>query len=531
MQTYQTLQPDPSEHMIFLLSQIASNINSQPSNTSTLSSPTEFMPDASSVRINVLWLISLVLSLTTVLIAIVASQWLTEHQRYPTTMPTMEKFSLFHMRQEGLAKWHVPEILSSVPLLLLLALVLFLVGLIDFAAGFVKAVAIPVIVVICIPLVFIALTTSLPSLQLLIVSFSTLRATANMPSQCPYKSTQSRVLHRILTFSPIAFLISLTPLMILWSLPQYFIHRPPFSKASNKAFRGFPFFVQQSNDNCYQRAYKTLCHFWKAESWFSFDDKWMQFRSAYMVSVETLGMVHWVYLGYRGALYDCTHAVMEIQERLCRVGFKDPTQKILALYHIVDDIQEHFLETFHVSDTSILQQILYSPEDLRKELHSLSYNDSSPTDLRREELLMIFLSKFQSLPSGILMDHLLELRARILNYSFVRMHKIPLNCSVPALLPIYVQTNSDDPHSPSLITSQGMSMLIQGAQSLRPVSPSDLRYWRGALHRANTHPVLERHQILLQPYHRFTHRQRCSYGVFPCRPSLNIRASRLCPVR
>ncbi|KAF9567125.1 hypothetical protein CPC08DRAFT_627378, partial [Agrocybe pediades] len=115
VQTYQSLQPDPNNQVVFLLSQIANNMGSSPSNTS-FTTASSFTPDSSSVRINVLWLISLVLSLTTVLIAIVASQWLTEHQHYPSSMSLMEKYALFHMRQESLAKWRVPEILSSVPL-------------------------------------------------------------------------------------------------------------------------------------------------------------------------------------------------------------------------------------------------------------------------------------------------------------------------------------------------------------------------------------------------------------------------------
>jgi len=441
VQTYQSLQPDPSDQIIFLLSQIASSTNTQLSNTSAILTPPEFVPDSSSVRINVLWLISLVLSLTTVLIAIIASQWLTEHQQYPTSMPIMDKFALFNMRQEGLARWHVPKILSSVPLLLLLALIFFLVGLIDFAAGFVKVVAIPVIVVICIPLAFIALTTSLPSLQIVWMCFSTLQATTKMPNQCPYKSTQSRVLYRLLTLSSTGFLILLPPFMVMWSFPLHILHIFR-SGLECPPFLGIPFFIQRNSDNGHQKAYARICGFWKADSWLSFDEKWMQFRTSYMASM-TFGTLHWAYHSNRGFPFDCAHAIQKMQGRLCLDSYRDMSREIIALYHIIDDVQKHSRYNFGTTTVLMLQRMLHSPRDLKKELSSLSYSYYNQPGLCREETLFIFLSKFTYLPAGLISDHFLELHLRLLNYCFSRFHNVPFNSNtvIPAQLPAYFHKN------------------------------------------------------------------------------------------
>ena len=217
IQTVNDLQEDPSDQIILLLSQISRNMNG--SNTTTSIPPQAsdfFIPTASSVCVNVLWLVSLVLSLTTVLIAIVVLQWLREHQNYPTSVTPKDKFALFHMRQEGLKKWHVPKIIASIPVLLLLALILFLIGLIDFVSAFVTGVSIPVIAVTCTPLLFILLTTTLPLVTIFYSSISSAsNASGDPPSQCPYKSTQSWLLYRIAMLSSPIFIIHMIPMIVI----------------------------------------------------------------------------------------------------------------------------------------------------------------------------------------------------------------------------------------------------------------------------------------------------------------------------
>ncbi|KAF8957091.1 hypothetical protein BDZ97DRAFT_120112 [Flammula alnicola] len=200
IESYKGLKQDPNDAMIFLLSHIAARLdspginNSSTGTTSTnnpLQIPVSPIPVSTS-RVNVLWFISLVLSLTTVLVGTVGLQWLREHLRYPVTMVPRDKFAMFHMRTEGLERWHVPGIFSALPILLQVALALFLMGLVDFLLSVAPlGVAAPVIAVIGLPLIFSVATTTLPTIQLFASKVLPLRE--RVPSQCPYRSPQSLV--------------------------------------------------------------------------------------------------------------------------------------------------------------------------------------------------------------------------------------------------------------------------------------------------------------------------------------------------
>ena len=460
MQTYQTLQPDPSDQMIFLLSQIAGNLNTPGSfNTSTRFS-SSFTPAPSSVRTNVLWLMSLVLSLTTVLIAIVSSQWLTEHQHYPSHMPVMEKFALFHMRQEALIKWHVPKILSSVALLLLLSLVLFFVGLINFATSFVQAVSVPVIIITCFPLTFIALTTSLPMLQIISLSFSTVHASTGMPAQCPYKSTQSKVMQRFLTLSSSIFLVHLAPFMLLWCIPRH-LGRLIGRRGKYRHFRGIPFFLTKNRDNAGQRAYKKIHEFWTADSWIAFDVKWMQFRSAYIQSIESLGKLHWAWLLPNGGMYDSINGVLNARERLNSDGYSRSIS--IALYHGLEDLHNHYAAGLSTGNNLLFQKMLYRAKDRKRTFYSLSYDDPDNQALRKEETFFIFLSQIHSFqPYGIIQNRLLELWVRLLNYSIARS-RITRNSKQPLIrLPLHLTMSPEDPSGyfiPGPLSDKGRLLL------------------------------------------------------------------------
>ncbi|KAF9478482.1 hypothetical protein BDN70DRAFT_776691, partial [Pholiota conissans] len=144
---------------------------------------------SSSIRINIFWFISLVLSLTTVLVGTIALQWLREHQSYPGFSPK-ETLAIHHMRSEALEIWHVSRIFAALPLLLQGALVLFLAGLIDFTLRLGMKLAIPVACIIGLILLFLAATTVLPALQGLLLLSRHFPQT-QLPAPCAYKSPQS----------------------------------------------------------------------------------------------------------------------------------------------------------------------------------------------------------------------------------------------------------------------------------------------------------------------------------------------------
>ncbi|KAJ3517346.1 hypothetical protein NLJ89_g565 [Agrocybe chaxingu] len=134
IESYKNLKPDPSDTAVILLARIAARLDN-PLNNSTLTpaldeTPIPFSP--SLTLVNVFWILSLVVSLTTVLIGIVASQWLREHQIYPAHFSTEQKLALFNMRTEMLNRWYIPAFFTSLPVLLELALVLFFLGLAEF---------------------------------------------------------------------------------------------------------------------------------------------------------------------------------------------------------------------------------------------------------------------------------------------------------------------------------------------------------------------------------------------------------------
>ncbi|KAF9555924.1 hypothetical protein CPC08DRAFT_642207, partial [Agrocybe pediades] len=190
IEAYKLLQPpsppDPSTSLLFI------RMLSDHLNVTAASAPAApFSPTPSSIRINIFWFLSLMLSLATVLIGIISLQWLREYQSYPSLTPR-ETLALFNMRSEAFERWHVKRIFSSLPLLLQAALVLFFGGIVDFLSQLQKEVAIPVTVVIGMTLLFLVLTTVLPAFQSsMLYVWACFFKNLSKPSQCPYKSPQS----------------------------------------------------------------------------------------------------------------------------------------------------------------------------------------------------------------------------------------------------------------------------------------------------------------------------------------------------
>ncbi|KAJ2936463.1 hypothetical protein H1R20_g625, partial [Candolleomyces eurysporus] len=155
-------------------------------------------PDGANVRINTLWFLSLVLCLATVLIGTVSLQWLREHERPRGNVEPQIAFSLHRMQAESLDKWWVPQIFSMLPLLLQLALVLFLIGLSEHLSKLNRKVTIWVALAIGLTLLFLVATTVLPTLQALLL-FLPWRFGKEPRAPCPYKSPQAWAFHHLLS--------------------------------------------------------------------------------------------------------------------------------------------------------------------------------------------------------------------------------------------------------------------------------------------------------------------------------------------
>ncbi|CAA7261167.1 unnamed protein product [Cyclocybe aegerita] len=206
IESYKDLKPDPNETAVVLLGRIVARLDRISNGSATSATPDPdpstipFSFSPSTIRVNIFWILSLVVSLTTVLIGIVSSQWLREHQRYPAHFSPEEKFGLLNMRTEMIEKWGVAAFFSSLPVLLQLALVLFFLGLADFLVSLgVSQVTIPVVVAISLSFLFLFATTVIPAFQVFTVLSWRSTGDNNVPVPCPYQSPQARLLHLALS--------------------------------------------------------------------------------------------------------------------------------------------------------------------------------------------------------------------------------------------------------------------------------------------------------------------------------------------
>lgn len=183
--------------------------------TVPLFTPTPFPILGSTILINVLWAASLVIALITASIGILVKQWFHELLSYETHDPE-ERLKLRFFRERGLERWKVFAIASSLPVLLQLALLLFLIGFAAFLHQLNPIVG--------------WITTGIMLVWLLVFLFTSLAP--GFSSQCPYKTpmlkgllTQLRSLLRTLAS------ISHSLIYTIWlKIPESWNNLDAFSK-------------------------------------------------------------------------------------------------------------------------------------------------------------------------------------------------------------------------------------------------------------------------------------------------------------
>ncbi|KAF9533291.1 hypothetical protein CPB83DRAFT_729626, partial [Crepidotus variabilis] len=146
--------------------------------------------------VNALWFLSLILSLASALIGLVALQWLREHLRPSTrNIPLRTLPAIIQMQSESLDAYYVPQIFTTLPVLLILAIILFFIGMIEFLWNINHTVAYPSMITISFILAFILYTTLRPGLQgrpRIGISYIPQKNRDSLPAiPCPYKSPQS----------------------------------------------------------------------------------------------------------------------------------------------------------------------------------------------------------------------------------------------------------------------------------------------------------------------------------------------------
>jgi hypothetical protein len=165
VQSYQMLQPDPQDAMVFYMQTILTRLDA-PSLATPLPTIPPFQPGAAPVRVNLVWFAGLVLSLIAGLVGILGKQWLREYTSHQLTAPR-DAVHLRQFRYVGLVRWRVGDIIAMLPLLLQASLVLFIIGLLDllwtvvgntFVAAFSSAIValsfIMIITSVILPLLF-----------------------------------------------------------------------------------------------------------------------------------------------------------------------------------------------------------------------------------------------------------------------------------------------------------------------------------------------------------------------------------------
>ncbi|CAA7262197.1 unnamed protein product [Cyclocybe aegerita] len=425
VESYKLLQPDKGDLSITYLAHISARLDNLANATAfppaSITEPNSnaFSPSSSSTRVNILWFLSLVLSLATVLIGIVCLQWLREHQRYPQTLTQKEAFALFHMRSESLRKWYVPQIFAGLPLLLQLALIFFLAGIIDFLQAIDKTVAIPVIVFVSLTLCFFLVTTILPVFQSYTLALPLNTNEPEVSTPCAYKSPQAWALLRLLTLSRPLFLFIhsfilnslISPIYIRYYLFKHGGNKKDFtSSASSWAI------------------YKLFGH---SIDWIRYELGWLEVRTCHIHGSQDWPpsqKFDWA------EDYDATRGIVEV---IRQYSFNEPL--MYAAYHCFQKTVSHSL----VTDKCLLQlfrdqittRALYEEGApvANSELILLSSLIRPSFEILNDEKAYVFLealpSRFTADARNIFGQHRLEISTRLLQFLFAVEPEVQLEAN------------------------------------------------------------------------------------------------------
>ncbi|KAI0674557.1 hypothetical protein C8Q78DRAFT_966328 [Trametes maxima] len=192
IESYKLLQQQPEDTLVSMLAQISGQLNSFSVNPSFVNTtqPTSaaglvpsFTAGAFAIRLNAWWFSALVCSLLAASLGLQVKQWLREYLAGSSSI-SRESIRIRQFRHEGLRRWHVPEIILILPMLLQVALVLFFAGLLDLLWSLHPVVAGVVTAIVAVALLFVAMTSLAPPLY----------------ADCPYKSPQSWLLCMLIQY-------------------------------------------------------------------------------------------------------------------------------------------------------------------------------------------------------------------------------------------------------------------------------------------------------------------------------------------
>ncbi len=167
IESYKQLQPNSSDTTILLLAQISQQLAALSNGTpisipSTLPSQT-FRPSASAVRVNTLWFLSLILSLTCALLATLMQQWVRRYLQVSRRWYAPYKRARIRtFFAEGVERFGLPHAVEALPALLHASVFLFFAGLVDFMVNINHKVAVSLISAVAMGASAYFLCTALP---------------------------------------------------------------------------------------------------------------------------------------------------------------------------------------------------------------------------------------------------------------------------------------------------------------------------------------------------------------------------------
>ncbi|KAI0266312.1 hypothetical protein BGY98DRAFT_481529 [Russula aff. rugulosa BPL654] len=215
----QKLSPDSGIQTVALLQQISHQLPNSPNSTYSTTANQPSSHGTAMIWVNALWLISLVLSLTTALIATLLLQWAHKYTQTPKYANTLRhRVRVRSLLLVGGKRYKVHLIAEILPTIVHLSVYLFLGGLVIAFHTINKTVAIAVDVAVGVSgLVYIALSI-LPCLDV----------------ACPYRTPISKIL-----WYPCHALLSLAALCLRWCLLvlYMFLDQPVLSRGQRILLR------------------------------------------------------------------------------------------------------------------------------------------------------------------------------------------------------------------------------------------------------------------------------------------------------
>ena len=171
IESYQNLSPNSGDTTNALLAQISQQLvtisNGQPLTNILEQSSQPFKPTASAVRVNVLWFLSLILSLSCALSATLMQQWARRYRELA------QRRGAFHRRGrmrayifDGLNRFGIARAVATMPTLLHISVFLFFAGLAEFLFPIYATVAYATLGCIMVFTLAYAILTVLPNFYL-----------------------------------------------------------------------------------------------------------------------------------------------------------------------------------------------------------------------------------------------------------------------------------------------------------------------------------------------------------------------------